>query len=388
MKTDLPRILIAHNKYQQKGGEDSVVESEVAMLRARGHEVHEFIRSNDELTGMSMASAAASALWSRDSSRRLKEALLASQADVLHVHNTFPVMSPSIYWTADAMGVPVVQTLHNFRLACPQAMFLRDGHICESCIGKVPWRAVVHKCYRGSAAQSAVSAAVLTVHRAMGTYTSKVSRYIALNEFCRAKFIEMGLPAERIAIKPNSVKPMAEPCWEGRAGGVFVGRLSHEKGIGTLLSAMDRLPGADVRVVGGGDLAEEASAKLGARYLGFQALPEVIALMRRSAFMVLPSIWYENFPRTIVEAYSVGVPVIASRIGALAELVEHERTGLLVNPGDPADLASKLQWALSHPTEMLEMGRRAFEKFSSEYSEDRNYELLLSIYQDCLTGKK
>jgi len=380
----LPTILVAHNRYQQKGGEDSVVESEVAMLRAHGHEVVEYVRSNDELKGRSLPAAALSALWSSESARQLKQLIAQSGADIVHVHNTFPVMSPSVYWAAAQAGVPVVQTLHNFRLACPQAMFLREGKVCEQCIGTVPWRAVVHRCYRDSAAQSAVSMATITLHRALGTYTHKVSRFIALNGFCQSKFIEMGLPSHKIAIKPNFVKPMADPAWDGRDGGVFVGRLSGEKGITTLLAALKQAPGMPLQVVGGGEHEAAVRAQLGSGYLGFQPLDEVIALMRRSAYLVLPSIWYENFPRTIVEAYSVGLPVIASRIGALTELVEDGQTGLLVKPGDAADLAEKLQWAQAHPEQMLAMGRRAYAKFNSEYSAERNYALLQGIYADCL----
>jgi len=292
----LPTILVAHNRYQQKGGEDSVVESEVAMLRAHGHEVVEYVRSNDELKGRSLPAAALSALWSSESARQLKQLIAQSGADIVHVHNTFPVMSPSVYWAAAQAGVPVVQTLHNFRLACPQAMFLREGKVCEQCIGTVPWRAVVHRCYRDSAAQSAVSMATITLHRALGTYTHKVNRFIALNGFCQSKFVEMGLPAHKIAIKPNFVKPMADPAWDGRDGGVFVGRLSGEKGITTLLAALKQAPGVAVQVVGGGEHEAAVRAQLGSGYLGFQPLDEVIALMRRSAYLVLPSIWYENLP--------------------------------------------------------------------------------------------
>jgi glycosyltransferase involved in cell wall biosynthesis len=379
------RVLIVHNRYQQKGGEDSVVDAEVALLRGHGHEVSTYIRSNDELNGTAAWRAAANALWSGRAADELRQAVSAAKADVVHVHNTFPVLSPSVYWAAQFAGVPVVQTLHNFRLACPQAMFLRDGKVCEDCLGHVPWRAVQHRCYRGSMAQSAVSAAVLVAHRALGTYANKIDRFVALNNFCRDKFIEMGLPAHKIVVKPNFIDPVAAPLWEGRAGGLFVGRLSAEKGIATLLEALKLAPEVVLRVAGTGEHEPAVRAALEGtpHFLGFQPLNEVVGWMRKSAFLVVPSIWYENFPRTIVEAYSVGLPVIASRIGALPELIEDGRTGLLAAPGDAQDLAEKLRWAQAHPEAMLEMGRNALRKFEAEYSAARNYSLLRDIYSAC-----
>jgi glycosyltransferase involved in cell wall biosynthesis len=345
--------------------------------------VQTHIVSNDEIHGRNKAALAIETLWSARQASRLADALRAHRPDVVHVHNTFPLLSPAVYWTCQRQGIPVVQTLHNFRLACPQAMFLRDNQVCEACLGKLPWPAVVNRCYRGSALQSLVSAANITVHRALGTYQHKVDRFIALNGFCRDKFIEMGLPADKIVVKPNFVAPLAEPQWDGRSGGLFVGRLSPEKGMAALLGAWDQLSaqGADpgLTVVGKGEF-EASWQERGEAHAGFMPLPEVIARMRRSLYMVVPSIWYENFPRTIVEAFSVGLPVIASRIGALPELIEEGVTGLLVEPGNATDLADKMQWAQSHPQEMLAMGRRAHERYVRCYSPQVNLDELLQIY--------
>ncbi len=191
------RVLMVHNAYQQRGGEDSVVESEVALLRQHGHEVHVYERHNDEVNQTPKWRLAVGTIWSSRTVQEVQALIAGFKPDVMHVHNTMPLVSPSVYWAARKLGVPVVQTLHNFRFLCPQAMFVREGKVCEDCLGKVPWRGVMHKCYRDSTIQSTVMAGMLTTHRMLGTFSSKVSKFIALNEFCRAKFIEGGLPAER-----------------------------------------------------------------------------------------------------------------------------------------------------------------------------------------------
>ena len=386
MATDISRVLIVHNRYQLRGGEDAVVESEAALLAEQGVAVHSHVVSNDEINHRNKAVVAVESIWSARQSRVLTDVIRAHRPQVVHVHNTFPLLSPAVYWTCQQLGVPVVQTLHNFRLACPQAMFLREHRVCEDCLGHVPWRAVQHRCYRDSALQSLVSAANITVHRALGTYRHKVDRFIALNGFCRDKFIEMGLPADKVVIKPNFVAAVAEPNWGERAGGLYVGRLSPEKGMDALLGAWDHLSQqgrpVELQVVGKGEFEEAWRQRGDAVYLGFKTLPEVIAQMRRSLYMVVPSIWYENFPRTIVEAFSVGLPVIASRIGALAELIEDGVTGLLVEPGNARDLADKMQWAQANPQAMLAMGRNAHERYRTRYAPEVNLAELMAIYRD------
>ena len=381
------KVLIAHNAYQQRGGEDSVVDSECELLRAHGHEVEVFRRHNDDVAGMSKAALALQTVWSTESSQDLLAQLDGFQPDVVHVHNTLPLISPSIYWAAHRRGLPVVQTLHNFRLMCPQAMFLRDGRVCEDCLGHVPWKGVIRACYRGSRAQTAVLAASVTMHKAMGTYRDKVTRYIALNQFCRQKFVDGGLPANKVVIKPNFVEDAGLPTWDDRQSGLFVGRLSTDKGVAVLLQAQ-QLSGASVDVIGAGDLLEKVRQQLGHRALGFLPVAEIITKMRRASYLVVPSLWYENFPRTLVEAFSCGLPVIASRLGALAELVEDGKTGLLFEPGNAQDLAEKLSWAQANPQTMSQMGRNARLKYEQAYSPQTNYEQLLAIYQDALVSAR
>ena len=381
------RVLVAHNAYQQRGGEDAVVESEVALLRAAGHEVREYRRHNDELAGMGAARAAADTLWSRRTASDLSALLAAWPADVLHVHNTFPLISPALYWAAASARVPVVQTLHNFRLLCPQAMLLRDGRVCRDCVGRVPLPAVRHGCYRGSRAQTAVLAGMLVLHRGLGTWQRKVQRYVALNDFCRDEFIRGGLPAERIAVKPNFVEspPAAAgtTCAAGtlRSGLLFVGRLAPEKGVSLLAEAASGLPVGSVTVAGSGPLADQVRQAPGLRALGGLAPAAVAEVMGRSLALVMPSLWFENFPRTLVEAYATGLPVIASRLGAMAELVQDGVTGLLAEPGDAADWAAKMRWALDHPAEMGRMGAAARARYEALYTPQRNLAQLLDIYE-------
>ena len=377
------KVLMVHNAYQQRGGEDSVVDAELALLRHRGHAVEVFQRHNDAIRHMSHTNAAIQTVWSMQAGREFEVLLRSFKPDVVHVHNTFPLISPAIYWVADRLGVPVVQTLHNFRLLCPQAMFLRDGKVCEDCLGKLPWRGAMRGCYRDSKLQSTVLAGMVTLHRAAGTWQNKVKLYIALNEFCRGKFIAGGLPAERIVIKPNFVDFDA-PTDGVRAGFLFVGRLSGEKGVSVLVDAAQTLAAAEVRVAGTGPQADLLQGVKGITALGALNTDAVKTEMSQALALVLPSICYESFPRTLVEAFGCGLPVISSKHGPLAELVRDGVTGLLFQPGNSQDLAQKMLWAQQHPQQMAEMGRNARALYEAEFTAERNYQQLITIYEDAI----
>lgn len=381
------RVLVVHNAYQHKGGEDTVMEAEVALLRSRGHEVELFTRHNDAIATMPKLAAAANTVWSASVAAEFECTLGAFRPDVVHVHNTFPLISPAIYWVAARLQVPVLLTLHNFRLMCPQAMFLREGKVCEDCLGKLPWRGALRGCYRESRLQSTVLASMVSLHRGLGTWQKKVTRYIALNDFCRNKFIEGGLPAERIVVKPNFVD-FSPPIAVDRKDFLFVGRLSAEKGIDTLVAASRTVEAASVQVAGTGPEAELLNAVPNIRALGALTGDQVREAMGGAMALVLPSIWYENFPRTLVEAFGCGLPVIASRIGALAELVEDRVTGLLFEPGDPASLADAMRWALEHPAEMAAMGKAARAHYEANFTAERNYQQLLAIYEGAIAETK
>lgn len=383
------KILIAHNAYQHRGGEDAVMEAEAALLTNYGHEVHVYSRHNDEIKTMPGVLAAASTVWSSRTVREIDQICKHFSPDVIHAHNSFPLISSSLYWAASHRKIPVVQTLHNFRLICPQAMLLRDGKICEDCVGKTPWRAVVRKCYRNSLAQSAVAVCTTGVHRAIGTYRHKVTRYIALNRFSKDKFIAGGLPAERISIKPNFVARRPAPSdGEARQGGIFVGRLAPEKGLDTLIDAVNRLGQAPLKIAGTGPMEPRIRQLFGNAYLGYLSALEITALLHEAQYLIAPSTCYETFGMVVIEAFSCGTPVIASRHGGLGELVKDGITGLLFEPSNPADLAAKIAWAQAHPHAMRRMGLAARAEYEKKYTPERNYRMLINIYEDAIAAQE
>jgi len=386
------RILIAHNYYQQAGGEDQCVAQELALLREHGHDVQLFSLHNDSINSMGKVHIAGAAIWNPVAYSKLRKTLRESRAEIVHFHNTFPLMSPAVYYAARAEAAKVVQTLHNYRLACANALLLRDGRVCEDCLTRfAPWKSIQHRCYRGSRAASAMTTAVLATHRAAGTWRSAVQVYIALTEFARRKLIAAGLPEERIIVKPNFVTPDPGP---GKGGGnfaIFVGRLSDEKGVATLLAAWQLLGGAvPLRIVGDGPLAplvrEATECDPAIQWLGKLPLDAVYRLIGEAEFAVLPSICFEAFPRVIAEAFARGTPVIASRAGAMAELVDETRTGRLFAPGDPGDLARAVRQYWSNRSALAGMRVAARTEFEDSFTADLNYQYLMGAYARALTG--
>ncbi|MGB4346060.1 MAG: glycosyltransferase family 4 protein [Burkholderiaceae bacterium] len=378
------KILVVHNRYYYRGGEDTVVDAEGSLLRGHGHQVRLYSRDNNELSHLSRTHTALSTIWSRQTERDVKDICTDFAPDVIHAHNTFPLISPSLYGVAARLQIPVVQTLHNFRLLCPQAMLLRQERVCEACVGHLPWRAVAHRCYRNSYSQSAVTVAMLAAHRLRGTWRKQISRYIVLNQLCRDKFTQGGLPLERMRIKPNFVESVRAPQWEKRQGGMFIGRLSVEKGIGILAQALTHLPEIRIDVFGKGPLQNLVTQSPGLRYGGFQSPAQLTRRLHDAAYVVVPSTGVESFGLVAIEAFACGTPVIATRHGGLAELVVHGKTGLLVAPGDADDLACAISWAEANPAAMLTMGKAAYAEYLTRYTPEHNYDLLVRIYREAI----
>lgn len=388
------RVLQCHNRYQQTGGEDVVVQLERELLETYQHQVDVLEADNTEITGpVQKVKAALTAVYSFDSKHRVMNRIAEFRPDVVHVHNFFPLISPSVYYACREAGVPIVQTLHNYRLICPNAQLLRNGRICEDCVGRsIAWPSVVHACYRDSTVGSASVAGMIAIHRWLGTWKHAVDAFIATTEFSRTKLVEGGLPKERIAVKPNFVLQSSLDTSAGpRDYALFVGRLSEEKGIRTLLSAWNKLkPEFPLKVAGEGPLLKEVqgSEERGRiEYLRAQHHEQIQSLMRGAAFLVVPSVCYEGLPLVIVEAFSVGLPVIASGHGSLACVVKDRHTGLLFRPGEPDDLARKIDWAVSNPKELLKMGRNARTAYLIEYTPERNYEMLMNIYRRVISAR-
>jgi len=400
-------LLFAHNLYQQPGGEDGVMRAERELLARAGHRVVEYVRDNDEIAPYGLwqkATLGLRTVWAWDSYREIKALLEREKPDLAHFHNIFPLISPAAYYACREAGVPVVQTLHNYRLLCPAATLQNDGRVCEDCLGRSPWRGVWRGCYRGSRTATAATALMLSVHRWLGTWSKMVDCYIALTEFSRVKFIEGGLPAQKIVVKPNFVHPdpMAfnhqssianHKSPQGSA--LFIGRLSPEKGVRTLLAAWERLGDViPLQIVGDGPLRSELETDAVRRglasvsFMGRMTLDQTLATMKKARFLVFPSEWYETFGRVAVEAFACGVPVIASRLGAMEEIVEDGRTGLHFTPGDADDLAAKVEWAWTHPDEMQDMGRAARAEYEFKYTAERNYQMLMDVYERVLGSRR
>lgn len=386
------RILSVHNRYLIGGGEDNSTAAENALLEQHGHMVECYTQANERVAELGVARTAVRTVWSQETYREVRRLLRAGGFDVVSCQNTFPLISPSVYYAAHAEGVPVVQTLRNYRLLCPNAYLFRNERSCESCLGKLfPWPGVQHACYRGSKAASLVLAGMLAAHRLMGTYREQVDVYVALTEFARRKFIEGGLPAERITVKPNFIDP--DPGMGPGDGGyvLFVGRLSDEKGLAILLEAWRRLA-VPLKIAGEGPLQPlvEGACALNPviEYLGRRSGPEVFELMGRAQALVFPSQWYEGMPRTILEAYAKGTPVLATRLGAMETLVEHDRTGRHFSPGDAPDLARQVEWMAAHPTEWAAMRQEARRTYEARFTARANYERTVQIFERAIALRR
>ncbi len=385
------KILLAHNIYQQAGGEDVVFDQELRLLERHGHQVVTYLRSNHELEQLSaigQIGLVSRIISAEDSKQDIRKILRDEKPDLVHAHNTFMMISPSIFEVCKQEGVPVLHTLHNYRLLCPAATFFRDGRVCEECSEHGLMRSISHGCYRESRAATAAVALMLQVHRTRGTWDDLVSGFIALTQFARDKFIERGLPAEKIYVKPNFVYP--DPGERSIPGNyaLFAGRLSPEKGVSTLLAAWDHLHSPiPLVIVGDGPLRADLEAEAGRRNLqqvtfrGHLTTGETRAAMKQAAFLIVPSLWYEAFSLNIAEAFACGVPVICSRLGAMQENVSDRRTGLHFNAGDAEDLAAKVDWARTHSLELAAMGRKARREYERRFSPEVNYSQLMEIYE-------
>ena len=390
------KICLVQNSYEQPGGEDVVFEQERANLERAGHSTIVYHRSNSEIqafTPLTRIAFVKDMVWSTGTRREFSQLLDREAPDLVHVHNTFFMISPSIYAACKAREIPVVQTLHNFRWICPAYSFYRDGRVCEDCLNGSLWNSICHGCYRNSRAATAGVAMILAWQRLLKTWEKCIDCYIALTEFGREKFIAAGLEPRKVFVKPNFVEADPGPSHGTEDYALYVGRLSKEKGLDTLLRAWENVSvRCPLQIIGDGPERVALQDQIRQRnfsnviFQGFLSRVKTIAAMKRARFVVVPSEWYEGFPMVIAEAMACGVPVICSRLGAMQEIVDDRSTGLHFAPGDAEDLGRKVAWACHHPAEMSEMGHTARREYERRYTAERNYELLMEIYEKALRG--
>ena len=392
------RVLIAHSRYQNPSGEEVVVASEAQLLRDHGHEVHLFETDNASISGpVEQVRSALGHIYSRSGRARFSQAIADFTPDVVHVHNIFPLLSPSVYDAARHAGVPVVQTVHNYRFVCPSSNLYRDGNVCTDCLSKaVPYPGIVHRCYRNSGAQTAAIAVMIGVHKLRRTWQSRVDAFIVLSHAQRALMLEGGFPDDRLRVKPNFLvePPRPSPPQPGtRPFAIFVGRLCREKGIRTLVQAfVDHDIGLDLVIVGDGEDRKHLENAVRGRnradtvtFEGSRERSQVFALMHAASVLVFPSEWMETFGLSMIEAYACSTPVLAARLGGLTEIVDDGVTGLFFTPGDSGDLADKLRWCAKNPERLVELGRSGRERYETQYSPEPNYEMLMNCYQAAIS---
>ncbi len=379
------RVLILHSRYLSgdASGENRVVEDEARLLAEGGHQVEVWQASPERVTGLGLVGTAAGAVWSRTAVSQVRRKVREIGAEVVHCHNLFPVLSPAVLRAAADAGAAPVMTLHNYRLMCLPSTFLRDGRVCEDCLGRLPWPGVVHRCYRGSLLGSATVAASLSMHRALNTFRH-VALYLAVSEFVRRKYIEAGFPPERLRVKSNFAWPVPKREGPGHHF-LFLGRLSPEKGVHTLLRAWKRVPSKLVVVGDGPDAASlRASAPPNVEFTGSLPPPQVLDFLRGARVLLMPSLWYEAQPRVILEAFAAGVPVAASRIGGLPDLIASGESGLLVSPHEPVEWAAAAERLLDDE-ESIRLGEGAYQLWKERYSPAQGLQELEDSYRDALS---
>lgn len=393
-------IVMLHNRYQYVGGEDVSTDADVELLRKYGHrvtliEVHnDIIKSYSQFAKLKLFAATA---WNFKVYREMRSQFQELKPDLVHVQNFFPLFSPSVHAAARSLNIPTVQHLHNFRLGCLNGYLFRDGKICETCVGKNPWQGVVYGCYRNSQMASLAVWTMITLNRWRRTWWQDVDTFITPSQFSAQKLAEIGLSSDHISVKPYVINPPHQESLVSdsstKPNFLFVGRLSPEKGVITLLKAWIELKMPDWQLNIVGDGAEKSNLQkfvndvglANVRFLGYLDSAQVAIAMQSATAIVVPSQWYETFGRVIVEAFACSKPVIASDLGALSELITSEHNGFLVPCDRVSAWAEKLRWCGMHPEEMQIMGGNAFKTYQTFYTSSANYQQLMAIYEQILS---
>lgn len=379
------KVLQVHNRYRFRGGEDAVFENTIDRLRERGVQVSALDKHSDDIGGslLRKAVAVASGVYSPAAARAMTSLLQAERPDVVHSHNLFPLLSPSVLVACRRAGVPVVMTVHNYRLSCPIGVHFREGAVCEACRGGHEFQCLRHNC-RGSLQESGAYALRGWVSNRLGLFRDNVTRFIAISAFLKAFLVADGFPADRIDVVHNAIHIPATPADAGAGQyAAFCGRLSEEKGIPLLLEAARQNPDIPVRIAGTGDLLDalKREAPANVSFLGQLNRDALADLYRNARCQVVPSVWHETFGLVAAEAMAHGIPVIASRMGGLQGLFDDGDSGLLFNPGDASDLAAKLRMLWDDPARAQAMGRAARTHAVQEFAASVHVDRLLQVYE-------
>ena len=383
---------MGHNYYQQPGGEDGVFRSEIALLKDAGHDVLVFERHNDEIkpSFFSKIAHATSLRFSKSSYEQTRSLIRSFKPDLVHFHNTFFVMTPSVLYACKDENVPVAVSLHNFRLMCINGLFLRNGKPCEKCLRGSRISGIIHRCYKNSYGSSILATDMINEHWRRGTWDSVVDRFVVATEFTKNKYVQAGISSTKIRVLPPFLEniPAIIPGNKGYA--FYVGRLSHEKGIDVLLEAWRQVKDFPLYIVGQGSLQKYVEDYIKeyelthVKLLGFIENDQVLKILAQARFIIVPSVCYENFPRVVVEAYACGVPVLANRMGTMQEVVEDGQTGMLYATNDPQDLATKANDMINDENICKQLAINARQIYDLKYTRERHYEALMNIYQGML----
>jgi glycosyltransferase involved in cell wall biosynthesis len=394
------KILLVHNSHRSgsSSGDDIVFKKESNLLEQYGNKVIKINPSNDEFDRESALKKLSTILqvpWSFKFYKKVKQVLVEDKLDIIHIHNYFPFISPSVFYAADSFGIPIIQTLHDFRYLCPMAFLMRSGKICDECKDGAFFRSVKYGCFKGSKLQSIPLAFMLKLHWYLKTFKRKIDGYICLTKSQRKIYVNAGFDEKKLYIKPNFVDDTFEQDkYKYGDYAVFIGRLGEEKGVRILIGAWRDLSDIPLKIVGDGpdtDKFKSLTSDFNIKnidFLGYKPYLECRKILNNARFLIMPSIWYETFGLTIIEAFSHCKPVIASNLGAMADLVKDRETGLLFTPMNSNELAKKVKWLWNNESECRRMGINARKEYEEKYTPEKNYEMLINIYQEVIERKR
>lgn len=380
------KILQVHNKYKKRGGEETVVEQERNILIEHGHEVIQYIRdssSSDQMPKSELIKTMFSQRGSRKVAEELKRLIETERPDICHVHNVFPLITPSVYYACKELRVPVVQTVHNYKLLCTNSLLFRDGEVCEQCVGHSLYRSIKYKCYRDSYLATALTADALEYNRKKGTWKKLIDKYVCLTEFQREKLVDGGLPADKITIKPNFTEVSEHVSVYGEDI-LFIGRLDDSKGLQDLLFIVEEMPDVKFTIIGASDDPEIFNPFENVNYLGQVSREKVLSAIANCKAVIFPSKYYEGMPMVIIEAFSLHKSVIARDTGAMSSMIDHEVNGLKYS--NRGELESYVELISSDLPLAKRLGNGGYHSFLEKYSVHSAYTNLINLYETVLNG--